>query len=279
VDPVKGNVHDRTVEGFGREWETFDQSRLDDASRAQIFAEYFRIFPWDELARDAVGADVGCGSGRWAALVAPRVGRLFLVDPSPRALEVARKNLAGLSNCTFFHGSVDDVPVEDASLDFAYCLGVLHHVPDPAAGIRSIALKLKPGAPLLVYVYYAFDDRPAWFRILWRTTDVLRRIVSRLPFPLRYVVSQSIAALVYLPLASAARWLEARGKLPGSWPLAYYRNKPFYVMRTDALDRFGTRLEHRVSRVDLETMLRDAGFGKIVFADRAPYWCAVGWKR
>jgi SAM-dependent methyltransferase len=276
---VKGNVHGRTVEGFGREWKTFDKSRLDQASRAEIFAEYFRIFPWDELPRHAVGADIGCGSGRWAAIVAPRVGRLFLVDASPQALDVARKNLAGLANGTFLHGSVDDLPIDDASLDFAYCLGVLHHVPDPAAAIRSIALKLKPGAPLLVYVYYAFDNRPAWFRMLWRTTDVVRRIVSRLPFAVRYVVSQSIAGLVYLPLASTARWLEARGKLPASWPLAYYRNKSFYVMRTDALDRFGTSLEHRVSRAELETMLREAGLGKIVFADRPPYWCALGSKQ
>ena len=275
---MTGNVHDRTAEGFGREWETFDQSGLDRASRAEIFAEYFSIFPWDTLARDAVGADIGCGSGRWAAIVAPRVGRLFLVDASPRALDVARKNLAGVANCTFLHGSVEDVPIDDASLDFAYCLGVLHHVPDPGAALRSIAVKLKPGAPLLVYVYYAFDNRPAWFRMLWRATDVVRRIVSRLPFALRYVVSQSIAGLVYLPLATSARWLEARGKLPASWPLAYYRNKSFYVMRTDALDRFGTNLEHRVSRTELETMLREAGLGNIVFSDRPPYWCALGSK-
>lgn len=276
---MKGNVHDRTVEGFGREWETFDQSRLDHESRAEIFAEYFRIFPWDALPVGAVGADIGCGSGRWAAIVAPRVGRLFLVDASPRALEVARKNLAGVSNCTFLHGSADDFPVEESSLDFAYCLGVLHHTPDPAAAIRSIALRLKPGAPLLVYVYYAFDNRPPWFRMLWLSTDFVRRIVSRLPFPLRYVVSQLIAGLLYLPLASIARWLDTRGKLPASWPLAYYRNKPFYVMRTDALDRFGTSLERRISRVDLETMLRQAGFGNIVFADRPPYWCALGLKQ
>ena len=276
---MKGNVHDRTVAGFGREWETFDQSRLDHESRAEIFAEYFRVFPWAALPQEAVGADIGCGSGRWAAIVALRVGRLFLVDASLRALEVARKNLTGFANCTFLHGSVDDLPVEDASLDFAYCLGVLHHVPDPAAAIRSIALKLKPGAPLLVYVYYAFDNRPAWFRMLWWLTDGVRRIVSRLPFPIRYLVSQSIACLVYAPLALAAQWLDSHGKLPASWPLAHYRNKPFYVMRTDALDRFGTSLERRLSRVDLETMLRDAGLRDIVFADGPPYWCALGFRQ
>jgi SAM-dependent methyltransferase len=276
---MNGNVHERTVDGFGREWETFDQSPLDDASRARIFAEYFRIFPWERLAADAVGADLGCGSGRWASMVAPRVGRLFLVDASRRALSVAENNLAGLSNCTFVHAPLDEVPLGAASLDFAYCLGVLHHLPDPAAALGAIARTLKPGAPLLVYVYYALDSRPPWFRLLWRVADGVRRIVSRLPFALRYAVSQGLAALVYAPLAWAARRLDARGRLPASWPLAYYRDKPFYVMRTDALDRFGTSLEKRFSRADLEAMLGDAGFRDIAFADGPPYWCALGWKR
>jgi SAM-dependent methyltransferase len=276
---VKGNVHERTVEGFGREWEAFDQSRLPPETRAGIFADYFRIFPWERLPAGAVGADIGCGSGRWAALVAPRVGRLFLVDASPRALQIARDNLAGLSNCTFLDASVDAVPLKESSLDFAYCLGLLHHVPDPAAAIRSIALKLKPGAPLLVYVYYAFDNRPWWFRMVWRSTDLVRRIVSRLPFRARYLVSQLIACVVYAPLAWTARRLEARGTLPASWPLAYYRDKPFYVMRTDALDRFGTSLERRVLRADLEKMLGDAGLHDIVFAEGPPYWCALGFRR
>jgi hypothetical protein len=64
--------------------------------RTRRFAEYFEIFPWDSLPRDAVGFDAGCGSGRWAALVAPRVGWLHYIDASAEALAVAQKSLAGL---------------------------------------------------------------------------------------------------------------------------------------------------------------------------------------
>lgn len=202
----------------------------------------------------------------------------MLIDASPEALEVAKSNLSGAPNTSFLNASVGMLPIDDASLDFAYSLGVLHHVPDTAAAVAAVAAKLKKGAPFLVYLYYAFDNRSFAYRTLWRVSDGIRRVVSRLPHSLRYLVSQAIAALVYWPLARMALVMDRLGKLPGGWPLAYYRDKPFYVLRTDSLDRFGTRLEQRFSRHQIRSMLEDAGFVNIRFSDRAPYWCAIGVK-
>ena len=68
------------------------------------------------------------------------------------------------SNCEFHCASVDAIPLPDDSADFGYSLGVLHHVPDTQKGILECVRKLKPGAPFLLYLYYAFDNRPWWFR-------------------------------------------------------------------------------------------------------------------
>lgn len=273
------NVDPRTVSGFGREWSSFDQQGLNDRTRVAIFDDYFHLFAWQRLSRGATGADIGCGSGRWAMEVVPRIGHLHLVDASREALEVAKRNLGGAANCSFHHASVAKLPFCDHELDFAYSLGVLHHVPDTAAAIRAVSAKLKRGAPFLLYLYYAFDNRPFWFRMLWRASDAVRWIVSRLPYPLRLVISQVIATLVYYPAARLARTLDSRGWLPSAMPLAYYRDKPFYVMRTDALDRFGTRLERRFSKRQIRAMLEAAGFADVVFSDRAPFWCAVATKK
>ena len=62
-------------------------------------------------------------------------------------------------------------------------------------------------------------------------------------------------------------------------PLSYYRNLSFYSMRTDALDRFGTRLEQRFSRSKIEAMMHWAGLTDIRFREREPYWVAVGMRR
>ena len=274
----KTNVDYETVEGFGDEWVRFDQSKLSSQERKAIFESYFSIFPWADLSKVAEGFDLGCGSGRWAKLVAPLVGRLHCIDPSV-ALDVARRNLSGFGNCEFHCATVDAIPVEDSSMDFGYSLGVLHHVPDTQAGIDACVKKLKPGAPFLVYLYYAFDRRPWWFRAIWRLSDVLRRAVSHLPHGLRYATSQTLALLVYLPLARVAQVAEKTGVDVSNFPLSTYRNLSFYTMRTDALDRFGTRLEQRFTREQIRSMMEKAGLERVVFSETAPFWCAVGYRR
>ena len=86
------NVDHKTVKGFGDEWERFDQSGLSAPEHETLFDRHFSIFPWHTLPENPEGFDLGCGSGRWAKLVAPKVGLLHCIDPSV-ALDVARKNL------------------------------------------------------------------------------------------------------------------------------------------------------------------------------------------
>jgi len=278
---VDENLDVRVARGFGREWSTFRQGpqHLSQAQREAIFDDYFHIFPWHLLPADGgVGLDVGCGTGRWSVLVAPRVRHLHLLDPSAQALSVAKQNLRDMNNVSFHLNSVATIPLPPQSLDFAFSLGVLHHVPDTAAAIAAIADKLKRNAPFLLYLYYALENRPVWYRLLWRVSNLGRFTVSRLPHPLRLVISQTIAASIYWPLSRLARFVARRGGSASALPLSYYADKSFYVMRTDAYDRFCTRLEKRFRRSDIEHMLRRAGFADVTFSTKAPFWCAVGIK-
>jgi SAM-dependent methyltransferase len=274
--PSPRNIDERVVEGFGEEWTRFDQADVGPAELRRTFDEYFAVFPWERLPPDAIGFDLGCGSGRWARFVAPRVGRLHCIDASAAALQVARRNLAAFTNCVFDQASVDALPLSDGSAHFGYSLGVLHHVPDTAAGIRACARKLAPGAPLLLYLYYRFDNRPGWYSALWRLSDLPRRVISRLAAGPRAAASSLIALFVYWPLARFSRVVDAIGAPGHRLPLHYYSRRSFYTMRTDALDRFGTALEQRFTRREIEQMMRDAGLRDIVFSDGPPYWCAVG---
>ena len=273
------NADSKTVEGFGDEWSRFDQSGLTDQDHEEMFNDYFSIFPWDQLPENSVGLDMGCGSGRWAIKVAPRVTQLHCIDASRDALEVTKKNLAGMSNCQFHLASVVDIPLPDESADFAYSLGVLHHIPDTADGIKACVAKLKKGAPCLLYLYYAFDNKPSWYRLIWKLSETGRFLISSMPFPLRYIASQIIALLVYLPIARLARLLSNTGFNVDSFPLSYYKDRSFYVMRTDSLDRFGTRLEKRFTKNQIIKMMEGAGLENILFSDSKPYWCAVEYKK
>src|SRR5688500_10830905 len=272
------NVDDETVRGFGDEWQRFEQIELSEKERRELFDQYFHIFPFTEQSLTWEGFDAGCGSGRWAVLVAARVRKLHLIDASAEALRVARHNLSGVTNCEFHRQSLNEIDLPESSQDFGYSLGVLHHVPDTASALTACVRLLKPGAPFLVYLYYALDTRPAWFRALWRLSDRFRARIAGMPYAIRYGTTQVIAAAVYWPLARAAALGSTLGFYVSNWPLAFYRHRSFYVMRTDALDRFGTRLEKRFSRRQVLELMQQAGLESIRFSDSAPFWCAVGHK-
>ena len=274
----KKNINLEVVKGFGEEWTLFDQSSLPPEEREQIFNQYFSIFPWELISEDSEGFDLGCGSGRWALCMAPKVSKLHCIDPSS-AIEVARKNLSQVDNCIFHKEGVNSMPLSNESMDFGYSLGVLHHIPDTQEALNSCVKKLKLGAPFLIYIYYYFDNRSRWYAILWKISDLLRLFISRLPFLSRLIISQLIAFLIYWPLASISLYLEKSGVDVNNIPLSFYRKCSFYTMRTDSLDRFGTRLEHRFTKNQIEIMMDNAGLEKIIFSDTAPFWCAIGYKR
>jgi len=271
------NLDKGVVDGFGEQWNDFDQTAVSDEVLQRDFDAYFRPFRWDLVNGNSVGFDMGCGTGRWAKRLAPRVGHLHCIEPS-NALDVARRMLSGFSNVSFHQGGFSSNVLPPDSMDFGICIGVLHCIPDPAAGIKDCAAMLKPGAPFLAYTYYRFDDRPLWFRAIWRVSDVLRRGVSRLPFVVRKTITNTIATLVYWPAARLALLAERAGLNIANWPLSHYRHKPFYAMRTDAIDRFGTRLEYRFTRAELTTMMQAAGLTDVRFSDQSPFWCVCAVK-
>ena len=276
---MKQNIDHKTVEGFGDEWSRFDQEALSQQELQDLFNRFFRLFPFDSITSDAEGFDLGCGSGRWVKCFAPKIGRIHCIDPSETALSIAKQNLEQFANCEFHLASVEDIPLLDDSMDFGYSVGVLHHVPDTAAGIKSCVSKLKNGAPFYLYIYYSFDNRPAWFQMIWRASNCLRQVVSRLPYLARYSFSQVIAMLVYFPVARSLKILEMLGMNVQGVPLSWYRRRSFYSMRTDALDRFGTRLEKRFTAGQIREMMENSGLENICFSDAEPYWCAVGYKK
>ena len=272
------NIDEKVVNDFGREWNKFNHLEIDKNSLQASFESYFSIFPFDILPKNAEGFDMGCGSGRWAKFVAPMIYKLNCIDPSELALKQANQNLSKYSNCHFECASASENSLQESSQDFGYSLGVLHHTPDTFEALESCAKKLKPGAPFLIYLYYSLDNKPFWYRALWLISDFFRKIISKLPFPIKFFISQLIGLIVYLPLARLSMLMEKFGLNVKNFPLSDYRYKPFYVLRTDALDRFGTRLEHRFSKKEITDMLERAGFNNISFSENPPFWTAIAYR-
>ena len=106
-------------------------------------------------AQDVAGArvlDVGCGDRPYAGLFPGALG--FDVPGNPHA---------------DLHGSLEAIPVDDASFDVVLCLQVLEHVDDPAAAVRELHRVVRPDGRVLLSTHgvYPFHPNPA---DLWRWT-------------------------------------------------------------------------------------------------------------
>ena len=272
------NIDKKTVEDFGEEWNKYNQSSIPDEELKKSWNQYFDMFSFEELSNDSEGFDMGCGSGRWAKFVANKVHLLNCIDPSEKALNVAKRNLSNFSNIRYFNASVNDNILKENSQDFGYCLGVLHHIPDTLEGIKACAKLLKKNAPFILYLYYNFENRSFFFKLIWRLSDFIRKIISSLSPKTKIFITSIIAYLIYYPLARFVFISEKLGIDVSNLPLSDYRNKPIYFMKTDALDRFGTRLEKRFSKDEIKRMLQEAGFRDIRFSKNMPFWVSISRK-
>jgi ubiquinone/menaquinone biosynthesis C-methylase UbiE len=274
----EGNIDKETVESFGEEWTKF--SSFDTAEIERMGNEYFDVLHHSSVDKNSYVLDMGCGTGRWSYYLSPKVKFIEAIDPS-NAVFSAASLTSGKSNIRITKAGVDNIPFADNSFDFIFSLGVLHHLPDTTGAIKKIYQKIKPGGYFLVYLYYNLDNRGAAYKIIFKLSNIVRRVISSMPKVLKQLMAEIISFAVYLPFVFLARICKAlfpRREWYKKIPLSYYHNKSLTIIRNDALDRFGTPLEKRFSRVEIEKMLTDGGFSNIIFSEKTPYWHCIAQK-
>jgi SAM-dependent methyltransferase len=271
------NIDPNTVLSFGEEWLQFNAFSDEDIRVAGD--EYFDIVPESVFTGKYV-LDVGCGTGRWSKFLSGKVGALEAIDPS-EAVVSAASLLQNDDNARISQASAGDIPFPDDTFDFVLSLGVLHHIPDTQAAMQNCVDKLKPGGSFLVYLYYSFDNRGLFYKLLFCLSNLMRGIVSPLPFQLKRFICDFLAFSFYLPFIAIAKIFDFVGlrKWMKYIPLSYYAGKSMNIIRNDALDRFGTPLEKRFSKETIRKMMTNCGLTDIVFSENMPYWHALGKKK
>lgn len=271
------NRDEKTVKSFGEEWSKFSFFSPQEIKIAGD--QYFDIVPEHIYLQKNV-LDVGCGSGRWSKYLSSKAGFIEAIDPSDAVFSAARL-LHKNENVRISRAGTDNLPFSDESFDFVFSLGVLHHIPDTRKAMHDAVQKVKKGGYFLVYLYYNLDNRGVIFKILFTMSTILRHIISRLPSSLKRFVCDMLAIIVYMPFVLLSRFFLFVGvkKIVKYIPLSYYYDKSFRIIRNDSLDRFGTPLEQRFSKIEIIEMMKSSGLDQIVVSEKEPYWHALGQKK
>lgn len=272
------NIDVKTKNSFGEEWTKFNSFNPEEIEK--IGDEYFDIVPSHILNSEQTQAlDLGCGTGRWSIYLSDKVKNIEAIDPSD-AIFAAAHLCKDYDNINLSQASADTIPFDNNTFDFAMSLGVLHHIPDTQKALNDLVSKVKKGGHVLIYLYYALDNRSFLYKAIFKISSVFRNIISRLPSFFKKIICDLIAIFIYLPLITLSYFVLLIFGKQGSQkiPLSYYIGKSFNVIRNDALDRFGTPLEKRFAKSEVENMMKLAGLTNIVFSPNMPCWHAIGKK-
>ena len=273
------NLDQNVIDGFGHEWAAFDYAETEttEALDAQ-FAAYCAPLDLSQFNPEtSVAGDFGAGSGRWSSRLAPFFSRVYALEPSDGASTVLKTKFASDPKIVVLQETVGVNSIPVSSLDLAMSLGVLHHIPDTALAIKDVARSIKPGGIFLCYLYYNLENKPTYYKLIFKGVNVVRRIISASPQPFRRLSATIIAALVYWPLARLSKVLSKLGRNTLNLPLHHYADMPFVMLANDALDRFGTSLEQRFSKAEITEMLSAADFDltTLKFSEIEPFWTFV----
>lgn len=271
------NIDNEVVASFGDEWLKFHD--FSDEIIKECAEEYFDILDERMVNKNSYVLDVGCGTGRWTKYLSKRAGFIEAIDPS-NAIIAADKLLGQIKNVRLTKASTETIPFADETFDFAMSIGVLHHIPDTQQAMKDCVKKVKNGGYFYCYLYYNLEGQSPLFKTLFWLSDLIRKVVSKLPSRPKRIVCDVLAVIIYMPLVLWVRFLVLIGLRPlaRKMPLSAYNNKSFFIIRNDALDRFGTTLEQRFSKKEVETMMSNCGLRDIMVSPGVPYYHAIGRK-
>jgi SAM-dependent methyltransferase len=266
VPPDLEEQQRKTSSAFGWQWQHF--SELHPEYEVQFLDWIYPIAR--DFFRDKRVLDAGCGTGRHAYFAASYGAREVVGLDLSAAVETARANLDRFDNVEVVQGDLLRPPFRSAAagggFDFVYSIGVLHHLPDPYEGFRTLIRYLRPGGTIAIWVY-GFEGN----RFVRNVVEPLRRVSTRirpaalcaLAWPLA-LGFHSIATGLYRPLAGT----RVGRALPLSAYLTSVANFSFRQNYGIVFDQLAAPTAAYIREIELERWFAETGLEHVRISHR-----------
>lgn len=259
---------------FGMQWNKFRRVQIDSAAGGAHSRERFDAEThWDEeKLRGKWLLDAGCGAGRFAEVAAARHVNLVALDMSS-AVEAARETLSGFDNVDIVQGSLLEPPFKRGIFDFAYCIGVAQHTPDPEKAVAEVVEVVKPGGEFAFTIY----ARQPWTKL--NAKYLVRPITKRLDEETLLKGIEKVMPVVF-PVADKLFKVPKVGRVARFvLPVAVYleadrptwkREQRYRESVLDTLDMLSPAFDKPMTADEVESVLRKAGAREWKFQTRVP---------
>lgn len=270
-----------TVDGFGYEWETFnDQIQDGHMSDRQNFFDFIHPFT-DDFFKGKLVLDAGCGMGRFLRLGAEFGSREIIGMDLSSAVEAAYRNTRHLPNAHVVQGDILEPPFRPG-FDYIFSIGVLQFLSSPQGGFQQLTELLTPGGQISIWVY-SKEGNEAVMRIL---TPIREHFTSRLPKPVLYAISYILGTIQFLILRGiykpanewkSLKWLSS--VLPKNEYLYYNSQLSLHALVSVVFDHLVPQLVVYLSKAEVVDWFDQAKLTSVQISSRnAMSWRAHGVK-
>jgi len=256
----------RTMETFGFQWNIFNKmsSKFEDN-----FLNY--IYPVKkDFFNGKLGLDAGCGFGRHIFYAAQFGAEMIGMDLSS-AIDSTYANTKNFKNIHLVQCDIYNLPFKKETFDFIYSIGVLHHLPDPEKGFKSLAPFLKKDASIFVWVY---SKRRKFANFIIET---FRKLTRKLPLKLIFFVSYLLAFLEWVLLIMPYKMIRALG-VPQKFAdkiffarIRLYSQYPFQVSCADWFDRLSPPIRFYYNCEELKQWFEGVKLVNIIISETGLY--------
>ncbi len=235
--------------GFEYQWKHYKE--LNNELYERQFFDWLRpVQP--SFFQDKLVLEAGCGKGRHTVVAAKHGARLVVALDLTEAVDVARANGEGATNIEYVQADLLKPPFRPGTFDYAFSVGVLHHLPDPRQAFQALARNVKPGGHVSAWVYGRENN--GW--IIYLLDPLRKGIFSHVPAGMLHglawlgaVAVKLVAKALYGPILK----LWPRAPLFYKDYLMYVGDFPFIELETIVFDHLHPTYSHYIRRAEFES--------------------------